>query len=149
MRSTEFYGLGQRTTKSVVNYYSGGGVSASIGASIGSSAGAREVLSGALTAATPLTLLTVSGAGNLTHLVAYAKDITARTIRLIVIVDGQAVPCFDATTDLFSASYTGLGAVFGGMNSGIVFSKSLEVKVASSNTETDKIAISYILETKQ
>lgn len=146
MRSSDFFGLGQRSTKSIVNFYSSGDVSTTmpVGAAV-----AREVLSGPLTAGTLATVLSVTGVGRVQHLCAYSKDGTARTIRLVVIVDGQSVPCFDATTNSFSATSQGLSAVSYAAQAEIVFNNSLQVLVASSNTETDMVAIGYMLETKQ
>ena len=140
---------GSTPTKAIVNYFSSGGVNVGTATPTNYVSG-KEVLSGALTANTLATLLTVSQPGQLIVLSAYTKDATARTIRLQVIVDGTTV--FDATTNSISAVNTGLIAagsygaapgVFPGP--GIRFNSSCVVKVASSLTETDKVAIAYSL----
>lgn len=132
---------GRAATTSVVNAFSSGGVSA---ASV-PLASAREVLSGALTATTLKELLSVTGGGELPHLSAYAKDLTSRTVRLVVIADG--VTCFDATSGATGANGQGILAagVVGGQGAPIRFNSSLSVSVASSLSETDKVAIAYTL----
>lgn len=150
--ATELFSGGTRSTASIVNYFSAGGVSANdVNAS--QSTNSREVLSDALTATTPKTVLSVTGAGSLSYLSAYAKDTTARTVRLVVIADGATV--FDATTNTVAVASRGLiaagcipsSAAPGGAE--IYFSQSCSVQIASSLSETDKVAIAYNLETKQ
>lgn len=142
---------GWRVTRSIINAYSSGG------ASVGSLGGGftKPVLSGALTAATLKSLLTLSGAGELGYLDVRSTDATARTIRCQVKVDGLIV--FDATTGTISASQNGMLIVgeLGGSPSfapsptglPIRWNSSLEVLVASSLTETDKVAIDYTAQT--
>lgn len=147
------FGLGAtRPTASIVNYFSAGGVSANdVNAS--QSTNAREVLSGALTAATLKTVLSVTGAGSLSYLSAYAKDTTARTVRLVVVADGVTV--FDATTNSIAVALRGLiaaGCIPSTATPGgaaVYFNQSCSVQIASSLSETDKVAIAYNLETKQ
>lgn len=142
------FGFGGGATSAVVNAFSSGGVSESSLQAQGSN-GAKEVLSGALTANTlSAPLLSATGAGELPFLTAYTKDATSRTVRLKVVIDGQATAVFDATTDAISSSGKGLAAAgnaSGPTGSPIVFNSSLEVSVASSLTETNKVAIGYIL----
>jgi len=141
-------------TTAIINAFSSGGVVTSSGQAIAATAlvGSREVLSGALTAATLAALLTVDGPGRVPLLSVYAKDSTSRTMRLVVEVDGVTV--FDATSAATAAVSTGMIATgFISQSSpslfvpgeSIVFSSSLVVRVASSLTETDKLAIAYIL----
>lgn len=137
---------GQRATTSIVNYCSGGGVSLAA-VQIG---GSKTVASGALTANTLATVLTINGAFRVDGLSAAAADTTSRTIRLQVIVDGVTV--FDATSDAITTSSRGIGAagVTGGsaqLGGPIYGNSSLTVKVASSNSETDKINLYYIAQT--
>lgn len=136
---------GNRATTQIVNAHSSGGTSTT---SVNAAASAREVLSGALTASTLATILTVTGAGRVPQLSAYAKDTTSRTIRLVVEVDG--VTAFDATSAAIIVINTGIFAAGGGNNplavgEPIVFNNSLVVRVASSLTETDKIGVAYSL----
>lgn len=141
---SQFTGGG--ATTSVVNFHSSGGTSSTnVGAGNG---GSREVLSGALTSGVLSTVLTVTGAGRVPQLSAYAKDTTSRTIRLVVEVDGLSV--FDATSAAIAVANTGIFAAGGGNNplstgEPITFTASLVVRVASSLTETDKIGVAYSL----
>jgi hypothetical protein len=137
-------------TTQIVNSYSSGGINS--GGSVAPSAqnGAREVISGALTADTLATLLTVDGPGRIPMLTIYTKDATSRTLRLVVEVDGVTV--FDATSSAISTTNVGMVAtgsrvetIYFIAGEPIVFSSSLVVRVASSLTETDKLAIAYIL----
>ena len=150
--ATELFAGGTRATASIVNYCSSGGVAVSdIHANVNNNS--REVLSGALTSATLSTVLSITGAGVIPYLAAYAKDTTSRTVRLVVIVDGTTA--FDATSSSLGTSNRGLlaagnlpsAAAAGGV--AINFNSSCVVRVASSLTETDKLAIAYNLETKQ
>lgn len=150
--ATDLFAGGTRSTGSIVNYFSAGGVSANdVNAS--QSTNAREVLSGALTAATLTTVLSITGAGSLAYLSAYTKDTTTRTVRLVVIADGVTV--FDATTNSIAVALRGLiaaGCIPSTATPGgaaVYFSQSCSVRVASSLSETDKVAIAYQLETKQ
>lgn len=137
---------GARATKSIVNAFSASGwtpVAVNVN-------GGRLLLSGALTAATLKTMLTVTGAGEVSSLALTAVDSTTRTLRLRVSVDG--VVAFDSTSVAASAAGNGcvIGAGVGG--SGVIFSgspirflTSLVVEVASSVTETDKLQLAYVL----
>lgn len=118
--------------------------------------GCKEILSGALTANTLATVLSVTGGGVIDRLALYTKDATARTLRLQVILDG--VTAFDSTSASTSTSAAGIiaiGVVALSESAGSVyafttgpsisFNASCVIKVASSLSETDKIAalISY------
>ncbi len=114
----------------------------------------KEVLSGALTANTLATVLSLTGPGEVPLLTSYTKDATARTVRTVVIVDGVTV--FDFTSASISAGHRGaivagqLAGVAGGatyyitQGNPIRFSVSLVVQQASNLTETDKLALAYI-----
>jgi len=142
--------LGGAATTSIVNAHSSGGTQVQYLAA-STSNGMVAVSSGALVANTLKTLLTVSGQGLVSMLTAYALDTTARTVRLVVEVDGAEV--FDATSSAISNG-VGYGIYAAGANYGgsmfgpgepIVFNDSLVVKVASSVSETDKVAMAYRL----
>lgn len=142
--------MGGGATTSVINAHSSGGTAVAINLSASVNNGLREVLSGALTANTLATVLSVTGGGVIPALTAYAKDSTARTVRLKVTVDGTSV--FDATSSSVSAAGQGIFAAGSIENTGsfrqgepIRFLTSLLVEVASSLTETDKLAIGYTL----
>jgi hypothetical protein len=141
---------GGAATTSIVNGASSGGVLQTSLTPLGGALG-KEVLSGALTANTLATALTVTGGGEVPFLVVYAKDNTSRTMRIKVTVDGASV--FDATSSACTTSGSGLAVVGIGTSTNYVtaapaplrFNASLLVEIASSLSETDKIAIGYIL----
>lgn len=149
--NTSTLGFGSLGTTSIINYYSSGGVNSGASLSSGSPAGGKKVLSGALTANTLATALSVTGQGEVPWLAMHTEDATARTLRMKVTVDGTAV--FDATTSSISAS--GYGQVAVGAQtaanlcyqstSPLRFKTSLLVEIASSVSETDKVSISYVL----
>ena len=111
-----------------------------------STANGVKTLSGALTAGTLKTLLTVSGAGLIKLSAVYAVDTTARTMRLQLTIDGVVV--FNVTSGSCVTANAGMYAV-GNMNTGtgseivenVVFNSSLTIEVASSLSETDKVGI--------
>lgn len=145
------FGFGGGSTTSLVNIYSAGGSSSVLGIQAQGANGAKEVLSGALTADALATLLSVTGAGEVPFLTIYSKNNAARALRIQVIVDGQAVPAFDATSDVIGNANQGIPVIAVGAApavpspSPIRFNRSLEVNVASSLTETNNVAIGYIL----
>jgi len=134
-------------TRSIVNGYSSGGV-ISGAMSFGSNA-AKTTASGALTANTLATVVTVTGQGYASMIAAVVDDTTSRTVRLVVIVDG--VTAFDATSSTTTTANTGLVAV-GSITTvngspvlldgpPIRFNASLVIRVASSLTETDNLTV--------
>lgn len=143
---------GGAPTRAIVNGFSSGGVvsSASVAAALNTN-GAREVLSGALTANTLATVVNITTGGQISYLSGHTKDATSRTVRLVVILDGTTV--FDATSSTASLLGAGLVAVghqpsgTGGWVEGapIRFNSSCVIRLASSLTETDKLAVSYKL----
>lgn len=143
---TQLYGGGAGPVTSINNYFSAGGVSTASNIASNANANAKEILSGALTAATLASLpgFPLSGRGRLNLLTAYTKDATSRTIRVQVVVDGVTV--FDATSD--AITNTGSGVVPVGVVTAatgalemqpIDYQSSLDIKIASSLTETNKI----------
>lgn len=137
---------GARATKSIVNGFSTSGwTPVTVYAQ-----SARGLLSGALTAGTLKTLLSVSGAGEVSSLALKTIDASSRTLRLRVVVDG--VVAFDSTSAAVAQADAGCvigdgvgapGVIFSG--SPIRFLTSLVVEVASSVTETDKLRLAYVL----
>lgn len=134
-------------TKSIVNAFSTSGWASF---AINNDATAKAIASGALTAATLATVLSVTGAGEMNYLTIKSGDATVRTMRIQVICDGVTV--FDSTSA--SAAHNGeSGIVIGAIvdigaqvtytesGDGIRWNTSLLVKVASSLTETDKFTI--------
>lgn len=109
--------------------------------------GAKIILSGALTAATLATLLTVTGGGVLEYLSISNSSggVATRTIRLQLIIDGVTVWDFTSASTVNMSSGDGAIIVGGSANApnnvAIPFNASLVVKIASSLTETDKLQI--------
>lgn len=113
-------------------------------------AGARSALSGALTANTLVDLLNESGsAGQIDHLSIFSNDATARTLRIVITVDGTQI--LDVTSASFSTTNT--GGFWAGQRSGsaglqlppIKYTNSIRIQYASSLTETGKFitALAY------
>jgi hypothetical protein len=139
---------GGAATRSIVNICSSGSTSLATLMANGSSNCAREVLSGALTAATLKDIVSITGGGQIDYLSAYAKNTTSRTVRLVVVLDGVTV--FDATSSAVTANGSGLLAVgqsIGGSHRSapIRWNSSCVISVASSLTETDNVAVAYSL----
>lgn len=134
-------------TKAIVSAFSTSGWASS---AISDDATAKVIASGSLTAATLSTVLSVTGAGEMNYLTMKCIDATIRTMRIQVVCDGVAV--FDSTSA--SANHSGASVVvigtmvdfsvpktFSESGDGIRWNTSMQVKVASSLTETDKFNI--------
>jgi len=141
---------GGAATRSIINFCSSGGTNLATLTANGSNNCAREVLSGALTAATLKDVVSITGPGQIDYLAAYAKNTTSRTVRLVVILDGTTV--FDATSSAVTANGSGLlavGQVIAGSgtqrSAPIRFNASGLIRLASSLTETDNVAVGYAL----
>ena len=133
---------------SIINAFSSGGTATAYSLS---SNNVLEQLSGSLTADTLKTMVSHTGRGRVNALVIYAKDSTSRTLRCKLTVDGVVV--FDATSNAVSGG-PGFGMiVIGGAITNSVefqpidYQESLLVEIASSLTETDKVAIGVNRET--
>lgn len=154
--ATSLFKTGSGPVATIVNYFSSGGVSTGANIATNVNNNAKEILSGALTANTLASLsgFPLSGRGRLNLLTAYTKDATSRTIRVQVIVDGTTV--YDATSDAITNSGSGVVPV-GVVTSAtgalemqpIDFQTSLDIKIASSLTETNKVAAAVNYETWQ
>jgi hypothetical protein len=130
----------------ITNYYSGGGVNTSVSIAADNDNGSKEILSGALTANTLATVYTKTGRGRINLLTAYTKDTTARTVRCRITIDGAVA--YDATTNSISSSGHGqiaIGNIAANADATVYqpidYQTSILIQVASSLTETDKIAI--------
>lgn len=100
-------------------------------------------VSGALTANTLVDLINESGsAGYISQLSIYTNDATARTLRIVVTVDGTAI--YDVTSASMSASNRGavlaghVAEVYAHALPPIYYTNSIRVQYASSLTETGK-----------
>lgn len=112
---------------------------------------AKTILSGALTANTLSTALSLNGPGVLKVAAVQCQDATARTLRLQVTLDGTVV--FDATSASIYKSGSGIFAVGFPVDTtsgtaeastgfeAISFKYSCVIKIASSVSETNKIAL--------
>jgi len=108
---------------------------------------ARESVSGSLTANTLVDLLNESGsAGQVDHISIITNDTTARTIRIVITVDGTQI--LDATSaSIANTTYGGFwagvtGSVnFGGQLPPIKYTNSIRIQYASSLTETGKFTL--------
>lgn len=105
--------------------------------------GARSAVSGALTANTLVDLLNESGsAGQVDQLTIHSNDGTARTIRIVITVDGTII--VDATSASFAASSAGgfwagtRGDSGGSQLPPIKYTNSIRIQYASNLTETGK-----------
>lgn len=141
-----------KSTKSIVNAFTQASWTSQAISNLTNS-GVISALSGAMTANTLKTLLSVSGSsGQLTQLTFRTNDVTARTIRVKITVDG-IVAC-DSTSASISTS--GNGGVWSGTKSTatyfvlppIFWKSTLVIEYASSLSETDKITAEYVYNTE-
>lgn len=132
-------------TKAIVNAFSTSGWASIL---VNQEDSAKVIASGSLTAATLATVLSVTGAGEMNYLTFTSVDATVRTMRIQVVCDGVIV--FDSTSA--SAAHSGeCGIVMGTTQissltcyesgESIKWNSSMQIKVASSLTETDKFNI--------
>jgi hypothetical protein len=153
-RSTMFpSSQGTRRTTAIVNAVSTAGYTAS---TIDADPMAVASLSGALTANTLKTMLDITTTGGRMPFLAIAStDATARTLRIVLTVDG--VPVYDVTSASFSANNTGacLAGKARNETSGrynfspdIVWTTSIKVEIASSLTETNKFTAYWMYNTE-
>ena len=146
---------GGRKIASIVNAFSSGNNSRTLMATFGGGTVAKGYTSGALTANTLATILSVTGRGSINFASAYSADATTRTIRLKITIDGVSV--FDATTNSISTNATGLVGIGGVIDSStnytmpifqpVRFYSSCLVQIASSLSETNKITTDINYET--
>ena len=143
--SLDFSGGGSRPPKSIINAFSTSGFTPVVV----SGSGAKQILSGAVTAATLKTILSLTGQGTIDFLSFASFDVTSRTVRCKVTIDSVVV--FDSTSSA-STGVTG-GLVIGTYISGyaslnsVNYNSSVLVEIASSLSETDKVGISVIYKT--
>lgn len=134
---------GNHVVTSIVNGDAAGGVQKSL---TNASQFSLTTLSGALTANTLATALTLTGRGQLNFAAVAAVDATSRTMRIKVTIDGTSV--FDATSATCTTTANGIVAVGHLLYSSsdtvpvfqpIPYHSSCLVEIASSLSETDKI----------
>lgn len=146
---------GDRPPTSIINYFSSGGEALY---AIPAWVPCKSTLSGALTAGALKTLLNISGAGVLKFIGVQALDATSRTLRLKITIDGTVA--FDSTSAACTTSYgtkIGVGGVtvhtpatpsFVPALDREPFNSSCIVEIASSLTETDKLALLHAYEAR-
>lgn len=142
-------GVISRSPTSIIrdNSVAGFAVKATVPGQADAATGAKIILSGALTAATLATLLSVTGGGVLEYLsISNATGTAAtRTIRLQLIIDGVTAWDFTSASTVNMASGDGIIIVGGNANTvnnvAMPFNSSLVVKIASSLTETNQLQI--------
>lgn len=144
---------GTRKTTSIVGKYSSAGFTPD---TIDGEPYVIAALSGALTANTLKTMLNITSVGGRMPKLAFkTADATARTMRVVVTVDGVSV--YDFTSASFSASNTGIYLAGKGRGevastftyaSDIVFTTSLKIEIASNLTETNKFTMYYLYNTE-
>lgn len=137
---------------SIINAFSAGGVSTS---SLAAGSGALAVTAASAYSATPGTLQSVishTGRGRLNALNIYATNVTPRTLRLKLTIDGTVV--FDATSNSVSASGSGMFVVGVLTTSTVIYQpidyqESLLIEVASSvaSDAAANIALGVLRET--
>lgn len=146
---------GTRATKSIVNAFSTAGYTAASIVSVAAVGGVSQ-LSGALTANTLAPMLDITGAGiRMPHLTIRSNDAAARTLRVVVTVDGVEV--YNRTSASFSAIARGCFLAGKGvaessnglfLSPAIIATSSLKIEIASNVTETDKFTTEYVYNTE-
>ncbi len=144
VNTQQFKGALVRPPRALVNNFSvaGFGAVAMFSAGQAQTAGLKTSLSGAMTANTLKTLLSLTGGGIVSALSLTTADATARTMRLKISVDGVAI--FDYTSASIGTSNTGVH-ISGPFSTTapfvpdqLLFTTSFVVEAASNLTETDK-----------
>jgi hypothetical protein len=138
-RASQFLG-GFQATKSLYNAFTSAGYTALNG--MASNFLAKVANSGAMTANTLKDLLNESGsAGYVSQLSIFSNDVTARTLRIVVIVDGTTI--YDFTSASFANAQTGaclagIVGTFSYMLPPIYYTNSIRIQYATNVNETDK-----------
>jgi hypothetical protein len=150
LRSAMFPTAGSRKVTRAL--FSRNAIASTTGTAITSVGSAIITLSGAMTATTLKSFLSVSGAsGEMTHLTIRTADATARTIRTVLTIDGTA---YDFTTASISSS--GVGVLLAGATTStstvaipsIKWNSTFTIQIASSVSETDKLTIEWAYNTE-
>lgn len=138
-----------KSTRAIFNKMA---ISGTAGATLTTHIEGINTLSGAMTANTLKSFLSISGTGGeMPVLSVRTNDATARTIRVKITIDGLA---YDFTSASISAS--GVGVILAGSNSSanpsftppIRWKSTLIIEIASSVSETDKLTIEWIYNTE-
>lgn len=140
---------GARVPKVLINSTSTTGSTANT-VNTGAVHGVKKTVSGALTANTLSTVLSITGGGTLCFASCYGNDATSRTHRFKLTLDGVVV--YDATTAAVAATSSGImlvGITAVGVYStdAIPFNVSCLLEYASSVTETGLTNFAYLYRT--
>ena len=147
---SQFLG-GVRPPKNIVNSCSTAGFTSF---SVGTAALPKQILSGAVTAGTFKTVLSVTGQGSIDFLSFYQIDGTTRSASCRLTIDGTVV--FNSSYAAISSSLNGgiaVGAVVQPASAvfaipqSVSFNNSFLVELTSTLSETDKVAIGVIYKT--
>jgi len=140
----------RKVTTSIINSYSVAGFATTPQLP---SLNAKRTLSGAMTANTLKSFLNISGMpSRIASLKIYKADTTSNTMRVVVTIDGQVTPAFDFTSAASVLNQNGCclagapnqSSITSSWASEITSNNSIDVSVASNNTETDKFYIEII-----
>jgi len=144
---------GTRRTATIVSKFSSAGYTAQ---TVDVETAAIATLSGALTANTLKTMLNITSTGGvMTKLAVVSADGTARTLRVVVTVDGGVA--YDYTSASFSSVNLGCNLAgkqrsesssYYGITPNIVWTTSLKIEIASNLTETDKFTCYWLYNTE-
>lgn len=139
---------GELPPRAIINYSNSGGVNANVPAA-SNQTNLKFTNSGAVTANTLKTVLSITGSGSIQFLAVGATNTTSKTQRIRVTIDG--VVAYDATSSSSTSTDVGLIAIGSTVNSttrapvldNVLFASSLLVEVTTSVSETDGISIRY------
>ena len=148
-RLSQFLGNAALKPKSIVNVWSGGTLTYVSLSSFPTRA--ATVLSGAMTASTLKTVLSISGRGAIGFLAFRQEDSTARTMRIRITLDGTVI--FDSSAASAAAANQGqtvIGEISGSniLETLMTFDAQLLIEASSSATETDKMRFAYAYYTR-
>lgn len=132
----------QSATKFIYNAFTSAGYT--IDNSMGVPLGARSSTSGALTANTLVDLLNESGsAGQIDQFSVFSNDLAARTLRVVITVDGTVI--VDVTSASFSSTNSGGCWAGNPRNTAVIlqlppikYTNSIRLQYASNQNETGK-----------
>jgi hypothetical protein len=149
MSSLSQFAGGARVPRAIINSFSTGG--GTIFAPFLSNGFTKKSTTGAVTANTLVTALSLTGSGVVNYFAAYSNDATSRTHRVRVTIDGTVV--FDATSGACTTTGDGVMPIGNTQTSNftvydqIPYNTSFLVEYASSLSETAKTGFAYIYRT--
>lgn len=141
------YDSGPGPTTSIVNGFSAGGVTPVV-LPAPPELNLKETLSGAVTGGTFVTILNITGRGQLNFAAVKTKDATLRTVSLKITIDGTvAFNAASGNTANSDRGIVGVGCWSSSTSTGHFqpepFYSSLKLEITQSLSETDKISALY------